>query len=288
MGEAVRMNNRFRSFYLLVLIAIIAALWSHVALADDSLDNFLGMKVGGMRKILSTNSDLVFARNKQGYTLLHLLIATGHTNLDVLELLLANKADVNATNLNGATPLHSAIGGRQFSVVKFLLANKADINKKDVIGRTPLHMAAWRGDKATVELLLTNNADVNALTAPRYNTTPLMEAMNSPAAAEVILQHGGHGPKCATKPFVGWYADGDIRFHLPKTVNDDCQDYIIKNKLNEIGGFGVYYDGKTGNYAISWMAYPSGKSDTWKYALIYNKSGKRIKVLKYDHTYHQC
>src|ERR1041385_3143115 len=135
MGEAVRMNNRFKSFYLSVLVASITALSSQVAAAEDPMDNFLGMTAVGIRKILTTNPDLVFTRNKQGYTLLHLLIATHHTNEAVLEVLLANKADINATNLDGATPLHTAIGALEFSVVKFLLANKADINKKDDIGR---------------------------------------------------------------------------------------------------------------------------------------------------------
>jgi len=39
-----------------------------------------------------------------------------------------NKADVNATNNYGDTPLHLAASRAQKDIVEFLLANKADIN----------------------------------------------------------------------------------------------------------------------------------------------------------------
>jgi ankyrin repeat protein len=44
----------------------------------------------------------------------------------------------------------------------YLLAYKADVNAKDDHGQTPLLEAAARGDLEIVELLLANKADVNA------------------------------------------------------------------------------------------------------------------------------
>ena len=78
-----------------------------------------------------------------------------------MKLLLANKADVNASNHNGATPLYVAAQNGHTEVVKLLLANKADVNARHTDGRTPLWMAAQEGHTEVVKLLLANKADVN-------------------------------------------------------------------------------------------------------------------------------
>jgi ankyrin repeat protein len=63
----------------------------------------------------------------------------------VAELLLANKAEVNARDNNGATPLHYAAIGSHKDVVELLLANKAAVNARDKDGRTPLNYAVLKG-----------------------------------------------------------------------------------------------------------------------------------------------
>ena len=57
---------------------------------------------------------------------------------DVAELLLANKADVNARDNTAMTPLHMAAIWGHKDVAELLLANKADVNAKDNNGGTPL------------------------------------------------------------------------------------------------------------------------------------------------------
>jgi len=47
-------------------------------------------------------------------------------------------------------------------VVKLMVAKGADINAKDYNGTTPLHEAAWSGHKDVVELLVDNGANVSA------------------------------------------------------------------------------------------------------------------------------
>src|ERR1022692_742771 len=138
--------------------------------------------LGKVKALLKGNPDLI---DKSGMTPLHWAASRGHK--DVAELLLANKADVNARNtgptrLNiGMTPLHYAAGSGHKAVVELLVANGADVNARS--GRvTPLHLAARDGHKNVAELLLANKADVNA----RDNTgdTPLHYAawMNQPDA----------------------------------------------------------------------------------------------------------
>jgi cytohesin len=70
-----------------------------------------------------------------------------------VELLLANKADVNAKADNGGAPLHEAAYKGNREVAEVLLANKADVNAKDNAGNTPLHLAAASGNKDVAELL---------------------------------------------------------------------------------------------------------------------------------------
>ena len=69
------------------------------------------------------------------------------------ELLLANQADVNATNNHGATPLHAAVILNRPEVAEVLLAHGADVTAKDDQGLTPLDQATQRGRTNLVELL---------------------------------------------------------------------------------------------------------------------------------------
>jgi ankyrin len=108
---------------------------------------------------------------------LHCAAKNGHK--DVADLLLANKADVNARDDNcGDTPLHCAARSGHKDVADLLLASKADVNaKNENYHDRPLHCAAKIGHKDVAELLLANKADGN--TKNRYGETPLLEATRS-------------------------------------------------------------------------------------------------------------
>ncbi len=57
----------------------------------------------------------------------------------MVELLVHNRADVNAREDDGSIPLHlAAARGPDVSVVAFLIANGANVNARDNNGRTPL------------------------------------------------------------------------------------------------------------------------------------------------------
>jgi hypothetical protein len=183
----------------------------------------------------------------------------------------------------------SAISRHDLEGVKALIKdNPVDgITTNTSMGMTPLGWAADKGYKDIVELLLANGADVNG---HGNDVTPLMLAqrMDHEDVEEVLLQHGGHGTIWTTKPFVGWYADGDIRFHLVKDVTDDYQEYIAKNKLAMPDQFDIYYDNQTGKYAVTFQAFLLDQNASQRYALIYDKNNKRIKVIKYDYARYQC
>ena len=140
---------------------------------------------------------------EQGWTTLFVAVHKGYK--EVVELLLAKKADVNG---GGGMPLLLAVANGDKDMVKLLLANKADVNAKAGDGDTPLHLAVKDGNsqlaiyvgrlranssdyRDVVELLLANKAEVNATNS--YGWTPLHFAADRghTNVVELLSQHGG-------------------------------------------------------------------------------------------------
>ena len=59
------------------------------------------------------------------------------------------------------TPLHAAVSGGYPEIVEYLIAKKADINPRDDLEWTPLHVAAWQSPDV-IPILITHGADVHA------------------------------------------------------------------------------------------------------------------------------
>ena len=117
-------------------------------------------------------------RTERTDTMLHTACATG--NVSIANLLLAQKAHVNAVNYNKDTPLHLAIyfitdEKKQRKMVELLISHGADVNMKNVKGFTPLHFAATKAKTSTARVLLQNKADPNCQT--EVKNTPLILAV---------------------------------------------------------------------------------------------------------------
>jgi ankyrin repeat protein len=92
-------------------------------------------------------------RNKGGLTALHAAAYGGH--LDIVELLVSKGALINdEENFYHMSPLHAAAEEGHADVVAFLLSHKADIEAKERNGYTPLTQAGWRSHWDAAELLL--------------------------------------------------------------------------------------------------------------------------------------
>jgi ankyrin repeat protein len=121
-----------------------------------------------------------------------LIISATQGRLDVVEmidLLLANKADPNLKTDAGTAPLHRAMSNindyqRRLAVVRSLIRAGADVNAPDANGESPLIRAVLLGDNELVGLLLENKASPNAKSSEGF--TPLHVAIGFQKPKEMV------------------------------------------------------------------------------------------------------
>lgn len=118
----------------------------------------------GCKVLLERGADVNAVDDSYGNTPLHRCVAPDDLK-DICELLLQNKADVNARTKKGQTALHKAAAYGSIECVKVLLENSADASLVDAEGNTALHAAAGSLENSweTVALLMTKgHADKDA------------------------------------------------------------------------------------------------------------------------------
>lgn len=111
---------------------------------------------------------------RAGAAELSLADAAEHNDAAKVRALLEQKADVNASQIDGMTALHWAAHHEDETAVQLLLAAGADAKAANRYGVTPLSLACLSGNGSIVELLLAAGADPNA--ALPGGETPLMTA----------------------------------------------------------------------------------------------------------------
>ncbi|XP_037816902.1 inversin [Lucilia sericata] len=84
--------------------------------------------------------ELLESADEDGFTPLHLAVIQG--NLAMVNLLLANKADVNAVDKEGHSVVHWATVCGEVGALRSVLAAGANVTTPDINGGSPLHYAA--------------------------------------------------------------------------------------------------------------------------------------------------
>uniref|UniRef100_A0ABD2WK49 Uncharacterized protein n=1 Tax=Trichogramma kaykai TaxID=54128 RepID=A0ABD2WK49_9HYME len=129
-------------------------------------------------RFLEAGVDVNCPGYSRGESPLYCSLLRGH--LRVARLLLAKGADPNASNVDGATPLHVVCMGKYqgyCQLVKWLIEASQQLNKpllmnvRDKRGNTPLHSALNTGFAMRIELLLKHGADLHLPNDELY--TPL-------------------------------------------------------------------------------------------------------------------
>ncbi|EJD75737.1 tankyrase-2 [Loa loa] len=102
----------------------------------------------------------VNCRDVRGRLSTPLHLAAGYNNLEVVQFLLENGAEVNLKDKGGLIPLHNASSFGHLEIAALLIEYGAEVNHPDKWGYTPLHEAAQKGRTQICSLLLNNGADV--------------------------------------------------------------------------------------------------------------------------------
>jgi uncharacterized protein len=104
--------------------------------------------------------------------------------------LLKGRADVNAADLDGTSPLHWAVVRDNVATVDALVRAGADVKKANRYGVTPLAVACTNGNVEIIRRLLDAGADANTLTVDGESV--LMDAARTgkAEAVKLLLAHG--------------------------------------------------------------------------------------------------
>jgi len=132
--------------------------------------DFLGAVRSGDAELLKLSIDIgadvrLRILCEQGRTALHCVTSKGF--LKCVEILINSRADVNATDDEGYTPIHLAVINGHVDCV-ILIGEKANLNKRDGYRYTPLHWAARKGHSECVLALLNMKAKFD--TSPHQRT----------------------------------------------------------------------------------------------------------------------
>lgn len=80
-------------------------------------------------------------------------------DLDFVEGLIDNGADINVCDKHGQTIFHEVARAWHIDVAKFLIEKNADVNKADKFGRTPIHVASAVNYPEMVKFLFENGGE---------------------------------------------------------------------------------------------------------------------------------
>jgi ankyrin repeat protein len=128
---------------------------------------------------------------QNGYTPLDLaLFASRHK--EIVDLLLAKGADVNAQASSGATPLFWAVVRDQKDDVLTLLSHGANVNLADAYGDTILDCALRAQFSALIPILVDHGADVNAKAQDLKRPIDYATEMDDTKWVKYLKDHGAH------------------------------------------------------------------------------------------------
>lgn len=186
----VTVFSRVSGFRVSLVLVIIFA-WSSLAFCGEIHEAVKNNDIAKVKELIKSSPDLVFSKDENGFTPLHLAAANGYR--DMVEFLLTTKAEVNATDNAGSTPLHQAAvaEGNNADLIETLLAHGANVNTVDKLGLTPLHYATLANNVDAVKSLLSHGANPNAKDYEAGDTPLVLAAGRGyKEIAELLLAHG--------------------------------------------------------------------------------------------------
>jgi ankyrin repeat protein len=139
-------------------------------------------------------------------------------NFEIVNLLIKEGLDVNASDMDYNTPLHNVVCwvtdeekeiNERIQCIKCLIENEADIDACNIRGETPLHYASRCGSYKLVKELVDHNADLLLVNIDGYNSF------------EVAI-------KAEREDVIKYFIDHDQIFHMMRNaqLEKDSMEFI--------------------------------------------------------------
>lgn len=123
-------------------------------------------RVDRVQAYLTADTNAANFVGEKRFTPLHFAAEHSSSNgIQILKMLLAHGARIDARNHIRQTPLFSAAIYDSAPAARVLLAHGAKVNARQDGGRTPLHWAALNGYCEVAKVLIENGADIKARTS---------------------------------------------------------------------------------------------------------------------------
>ncbi|KAI3688006.1 hypothetical protein L1987_81712 [Smallanthus sonchifolius] len=153
--------------------------------------------------------------DSESQTLLHLAVGLGRA--DLVQVLLEFKPDVNARSTRtrlGSTPLEAAVTSGESLIVEILLANQANIDRLDPSTWGPIHLAAGGGHVDILRLLLVKGVNVDAVTKDGNTALHLAVEERRRDCARLLLTSGAQFDICNSSA-------GETPLHIAAALGDE-------------------------------------------------------------------
>ena len=142
--------------------------------------------------LIKHQADVNLAGTKKGKGATPLEAALGGKSEAMLKLLLLHDADPDFSNksMYNRTPIWKAINDRNLEMFDLIMAQDVNLQARDIEKATPLHFAASMDQPEMVKALLKKGALINM--QEKKGATPLIMAIfhNAPKSARVLLEAG--------------------------------------------------------------------------------------------------
>ena len=113
-------------------------------------------------------------------------------HLAAMNVLLAVKAGLEAVDDNGWTALHHAVAHGDAKIVQILLELKARVEVTDISGRTPLHVAAFCGNVDIISMLIRAKANPEAVDERNMTLLHIAIVEGRENAVRALIKNGAN------------------------------------------------------------------------------------------------
>jgi hypothetical protein len=179
-------------FFLVMMVLILAYVFAILVPTSSSRDWDLVTAtdyevIPVIEKLLEEGADINATSQR---TALH--VAAENGNLEIVELLIERGADVNVRDIHGRTPLVVAIAEHQQEIAERLAHEETDVSVRANDGSTLLMAAVRAEDVELVRWAIDRGTDLDAVRPKKNHATALMMAagMGNPEIVQLLLTSG--------------------------------------------------------------------------------------------------